>query len=275
MRSANALLLGLVRSVIRPLYNKGVGRLPPIRFLYDFVWSALGRGTVTVRVQSSLLRLDLRDRLVSRILYLTGVYEQGETRLFKSLVKPGMVVVDIGAHIGYYTLLAARLVGPEGKVFALEPERHNFDLLLQNIALNGYSNVVALNMAVSDRNSRVYLLLNKEGNQGGHRISGAVTGNEGIMVDAITLDELMRRYEVNPNVIKMDIEGHEFHALQGMRETITQTPGLSLITEFWPYGLRTAGSDPGAFLEALGDSGYAIQLIDETRGSTEAVGEVG
>ena len=72
-----------------------------------------------------------------------GRYEPETTRLFKETVKPGMVVVDIGAHVGYYTLLAAKQVGPDGKVYAFEPEPGNHALLLKNIGMNGYDNVVA------------------------------------------------------------------------------------------------------------------------------------
>ena len=69
------------------------------------------------------------------------------TALVKRIVRNGDIVVDIGAHIGYYTLIFARLVGPKGKVFAFEPEPNNFNLLIKNIKINGYKNIIPVQKA--------------------------------------------------------------------------------------------------------------------------------
>ena len=78
-------------------------------------------------------------------------YEPETTGLLQRVIEPGMVVVDVGAHVGYYALLAAKRVGPQGKVYAFEPDPTNYALLLKNIELNGYRNILTTGEAVSDR----------------------------------------------------------------------------------------------------------------------------
>ena len=91
---------------------------------------------------------------------MDGVNEKYETELFKKMVQDGMVVVDIGANIGYYTLIAAKLVGNKGIVYAFEPEPSNYELLCQNIAINGYTNVVPIEKAVSKTSGKTKLYVN-------------------------------------------------------------------------------------------------------------------
>jgi len=88
--------------------------------------------------------IDSRDTTVGTSLLKWGFFEKYETKLFKKSIKRGMVVLDIGANIGYYTLLAARLVGDEGKVFAFEPDPYNYSLLRKNIEANRYNNVIPM-----------------------------------------------------------------------------------------------------------------------------------
>ncbi len=97
------------------------------------------------------LYIDKWDTTISQELILSGKWEDYETELFKKNIKPGVTVVDIGAHIGYYTVIAAQLVGDKGKVYAFEPDPRNFKLLQRNVEANGYSNVVLVNKAVSDK----------------------------------------------------------------------------------------------------------------------------
>ena len=93
----------------------------------------------------------------------TNSYEKEQTILFRKLVDEGMNVVDIGANIGYYTLLAAELVGEKGKVFAFEPEPSNYDLLLRNVEINGYKNVTVVRKAVSNETGESSLFLSQKG----------------------------------------------------------------------------------------------------------------
>jgi hypothetical protein len=81
-----------------------------------------------------------------------GKYEEGTTKVFKKHLRKGMIMIDIGANIGYYSLIAARIVGKDGKVFAFEPHPSNYEWLRKNIEINGFTNVIPINKAIADKN---------------------------------------------------------------------------------------------------------------------------
>ena len=122
-------------------------------------------------------------------------YEPSTTQLMKRLLKPGMVVVDVGAHVGYYTVLAAKQVGPMGKGYAFEPESANYALLKQNIGLNGCQNIVAIKSAVSDRSgsSALYLSALDNGRHSTYHHDLPENGSE--VVKATTLDAFFKAEE--------------------------------------------------------------------------------
>ena len=143
--------------------SAALGRVRPIRAAYDFILGILTPRSVVV--QGHLMWLDRRDALE---LATREVYERTATGIVQREINEGDVVLDIGANIGYYTLLAARLVGPTGQVIAFEPDQTNFALLRKNVEANGYRNVVLVNKAVSDHNGTAELFLN-DANPGDHR----------------------------------------------------------------------------------------------------------
>ena len=102
--------------------------------------------------------LDSNDSLR---LSINGTYSEYETDVMKKIVKKGDVDLDLGANIGYYTLIFAKIVGKNGKVFAFEPDLTNFTLLKKNVEINGYKNVVLINKAVSDKTGKLKLFLNE------------------------------------------------------------------------------------------------------------------
>lgn len=192
-------------------------------------------------------------------------YEPETTRLFERLVKPGQVVFDIGAHVGYYTLLAARLVGDAGRVYAFEPEPKNFALLQQNITLNGYRNVIAVNEAVTDSCGPRELFLSGLDN-GFHSLFQLKLRQDpnprGVSIDATTLDAFTERLGwPRIDVIKMDIEGGETAAFQGMERLLERSPALSLVLEFCPWILQTLGTEPTVFLQQLRGMGFRVHVI--------------
>jgi len=204
------------------------------------------------------MRVDVNDSL--RLL-AKGIYEPAETELVKSVVKPGDVVLDVGANIGYYTLIFARLVGDEGKVFAFEPDPANCALLRENVALNGYTNVVVSQAAASNRNGRVRLHLS-DANKGDHRIYDSHDGRPCIEVPAVQLDELFADDDRRIDFIKMDIQGAEGLALEGMSFLLDRTPPRMLLMEFAPKALRRAGTEPASVLGWLTSFGYELHEID-------------
>jgi FkbM family methyltransferase len=199
-------------------------------------------------------------------------YEKGTTRLFKELLKPGMVVIDVGAHVGFFTLLAARQVGPMGKVYAFEPEPSNHALLLRNIELNGYANILAVREAVFSNSGPANLFLSAL-DSGSHSIHAAgargVTGTA--RVEAITLDAFLDG-EGWPQVdlVKIDVEGAEVAVLEGMSRLLDRQHDLKLIVEFCPFLLRLVGLLPSALLDKLASLGFAVHIIDDRKGVLHA-----
>jgi FkbM family methyltransferase len=201
--------------------------------------------------------------------YVCHAYEPYTLELFKSSIKPGAVVLDIGANIGYFALVAGKGVGPEGIVYAFEPAPENFALLARNVDRFGTSNIIAVQKAVAERRKTVSFLLaeNNELNSFFRHPHGPV--KEAIMVDCVTIDEYLEGRQVQ--VIKMDIEGYEPWALEGMRETISHSDDLVLFTELHPPCLQTAGFTPGDYVMALRQAGFEVRLVDENSKSLKPV----
>lgn len=212
------------------------------------------------------MTLDPDDTVVSKKLCAEGSFEHLETELVLRDVRAGDVVVDVGANIGYYTLLFARQVGQHGHVYAFEPDPHNFNLLRRNVLQNGYSNVTCVPCAVSDRSGAVRLYRN-DGNRGDHRIYDSRDGREAVETACIALDDYFADVARPVNFIKMDIQGAEARALRGMQRVIERgAADLRMVTEFWPRGLTLCGDDPRQFLEVLRSLGFDVGVIDETAG---------
>ena len=204
------------------------------------------------------------DDMDSMKLSIEPAFEPLETRFCIAAAKPGGVVVDIGANIGYYTLLFAKHVGPSGRVVAFEPDQDNFRLLSANVSLNAYANVTVVQSAVSDTDEPLELYRN-ESNHMDHRTYDPGEGWEAVSVPSVRLDDYFAANSRGIDLIKMDIQGGEPRALAGMTRLLTENPAIVLVTELWPYGLRGARQDPGEFLRQLSLLGFQFSRIDERR----------
>lgn len=187
----------------------------------------------------------------------TGLpFEPDEVALVKHYVKPGNVVIDVGANIGYYTLLFAQLVGTKGWVFAFEPEPDNFTILQQNMQLNQYHNISLIPKALSAENKTTKLFLCAE-NKGMHRLYPSVCCGEDISVNSVRLDDELPSWVQRVDFIKMDIEGTEYLALLGMQELIRRYKPY-LLTEFSPAALFEAGVSAEQYINLLLDLGFEL-----------------
>jgi FkbM family methyltransferase len=210
------------------------------------------------------------DRLLSGHLASGQPYEPFETELLLQQVRPGDVALDLGANIGLHTLLLARAVGPTGRVYAFEPDPANFALLKRNVERNGYGNVVLVNKAVSDKTGTATLFRSGD-NSGDHRLAPAAEGRPELAVETVRLDDYFAGQDVQPRVVKMDIQGSEASALAGMRGLLSASPGVSLFCEFWPHGLARAGASPQAFLSELQGLGFSLYHVSEPQRRTRPV----
>jgi FkbM family methyltransferase len=188
-------------------------------------------------------------------------FEPLETKLVMKTIKKGDVVLDIGANIGYYTLIFAKLVGDEGKVFAIEPDPGNFALLEKNVRTNCYNNVVLVQKAASNvtGSCRLYLC---ERNKGMHRIYMSRYCNRSVQVECVRIDDLLVDYCGEIDFIKMDVEGSEWAVVEGMALLLKKSAHLKMMTEFAPYAIKESGVEPGQYLKLLEDSGFQIYQMN-------------
>jgi FkbM family methyltransferase len=192
---------------------------------------------------------------------LAGLYEKETVALCRRVMKPGMHVADIGAHAGYFTRLYSKLVGPTGMVYAFEPDPENHALLQLNTRT--LKNVRIFPLAISNQVGAVDFF-ETENNTGCHSLIPAGFRPNKITVQATTLDALTKSGTL-PKIdfLKMDIEGAEPIALQGMKETIAANPKLGMIIEFCPGNLTDSGTDPTGFIEELRAMGLRIFAIKD------------
>ncbi len=225
------------------------------------------------------LYLPKRSVMASAIL-LHGGYEAATTAVFQELVQPGMTVVDAGAHVGYFTLLAAGLVGETGRVYAFEPEPSSYELLCKNIRVNGYINVVTIPKAVSNKQRGVKLWLDKVNlpcssfsEDNALFFSKGNLLEKGVLeVETIALDDFFENTIKNDkvDVIKLDTQGAEGLIVEGAGRTL-RSPNLKVFMEFWPYGIRNVGTDPLELLYKLQEYGFTIKLINEKNQALESI----
>lgn len=179
---------------------------------------ALAHGNVRLRyTRHGLVAFNANDYFMGRSLESYGEYSPGESELFAKVVTPGATALDIGANIGLHTLSLARVVGPQGAVIAIEPQRPMFQLLCANLALNGLDNVRAMEVAMGRKSGTAYLPridYNKVGNFGGIGLR-----DEGEPVEVITLDSLKLSA---CHFIKIDVEGQEEAVIAGAAKTISR-----------------------------------------------------
>lgn len=246
-------------SIATQVYTRIINKTP-LRHPID----ALIRSQIPdhIDIEEGVLLLNQHDVAVSGMLAL-GSYEPFETKLFRNTVKTKMTVVDIGANIGFFSVISARRVGDNGRVFSFEPEPTNYSFLKKNIEANNFSNITPIHVALSDRSGSIPLFITKD-NQGAHSLVNNRKSHTSISVQTETLDAWINQHG-SPviDVIKMDIEGAEIIALEGMKQVIARSPHLTIFTEFFPNAIRRFGRNPIDMLTTLKQAGFTISIIDE------------
>ncbi len=241
----------------------GLSRFRPVVWMYEGISGRLknpgAQADISVPgMKNFKLNLDKKDSLG---LSIFGLYEEFETGFLRTKIKPGDVVVDVGANIGYYTTIFSRLAGENGKVFAFEPDPENFRILKSNMELNGCKNAVLEQKALSDKSGRIKLYLNED-NRGDHRIYDSGDSRDFVEIEAIKLDDALRGESSGINFLKMDVQGAEVLVLRGAEEVLKKSADLSIVSEFWPYAIEKAGCDPAEFFQILDDNNFEIFNID-------------
>jgi FkbM family methyltransferase len=221
------------------------------------------------RLRSRLARLLFRqaDGERSAIARRAGQgrpYEPEMYELFRQALRPGMLVVDVGAHEGLFTHLAAALVGPTGHVWAVEPAPRNFRTLRRRTA--AFPQVTAIQAAASDRSGFARFALDSR-NSTQHSLFPANVGRRwrSWPVRTIALARALPEDLPRLDLIKIDAQGAEPQVLRGARPVIKVHRPL-LVFELWPTGWRRAGHDPAAVLDSLTRLGYALYYLSARKG---------
>lgn len=155
----------------------------------------------------------------------------GDDEYHRYLLRKGMVVVDIGAYVGLYTCMAAEIVGSTGKVVAFEPDPNNFTVLTHNSSLNGFTNVILVQSAVSDKAGTAKLYIKHHGT-----VSSLQGDGDHVNIAVNTLDRALDGLGVRKvDVIKIDVEGYEMNVLRGANNTINNNPDLIFIIASYHY----------------------------------------
>jgi FkbM family methyltransferase len=179
-------------------------------------------------------RIEVRPlETVNRAIFLYGTFEISETRLIQALLRPGMTFLDVGAHIGYYTIIAASLVGDTGRVYSFEPSAGTRQLLDANVKRNGFRNVVIRPEALAHQTGEVGFYPSAlASNQGISSIIASGDRGPAVTVPSLTLDDFANAIG-NPRIglIKMDIEGAELHAIRGGQRVLGGAEAPLLIFE--------------------------------------------
>jgi FkbM family methyltransferase len=260
------------------LSRMGLGRIPGAGRLYNLLCNKFVRpkGLVLLNIQGSKMYVDCNATALGLRLWMNGTHEKLETELFEKMAQDSMVVVDIGANIGYYTLIAARLVGKKGTVYAFEPEPSNYKLLCENIAINGYANIVPIQKAVSNTSGKAKLYVDKAiGDVSSFAKDNVLTHSKNVdclEVETITLDDFFERTVGDDRIdlMKIDVEGAEELVIDGA-ERVLRNNRLKIFMEFMPDQLTKAGTDPLKLLYKLQNYGFAIKLLNDGKQVLEPI----
>lgn len=266
------------------LYRKTVKRVRPAHI-------AMHRLMERIFIPALERRYDFKtipeDPFWFRLELLTSQHELETAQALRRLVEPGMVALDVGAHVGYYTRLLARRTGAGGRVIAFEPHPRSHQALRHNT--RALENVTPLQVAVAEAAGSAelydYLMMSASGSlhydeslahlqrarMGAGDVAPRGQGTfemQRFQVETVTLDACLAELGIaRVDVVKMDIEGAELSALRGMRGMIAASPGLKLVMEYNPSALRAFGHDPQAALEEALGMGFSRVEAIEAEGS--------
>ncbi|MFE9254111.1 FkbM family methyltransferase [Streptomyces sp. NPDC006879] len=204
------------------------------------------------------IAVDTQD-LIQRYLYLFGVWEPHMSRWLLGRLRPGDTYVDVGANIGYYSLLAAQLVGTDGRVVAIEASPVFHRRLLQNVTLNKYGNVRAINGAVSDTEEILKFVLASSANMGANSIVPYGGPAESTFeIAARPLPDLLAEEEIaRARVIKIDVEGAEGSVVRGMAPLLSRLrPDAEITVEVTPERMAQLGDSADELMQTMRAHGF-------------------
>ena len=259
---------GALKMAVNPLIGKGLGDLWLAKSVYGVLTKLLmpeqakiiGVENFKMKVNTDARGLDGMTTFIAT----SHTYEPMTTKVFRSLLKEGMNAIDVGANIGYFTLLSSKLVGVNGKVWAVEPEPHNLQCLLDNIVLNKLSNVIVFEKAASDVTGKSIFYVSKRESGEHSLLPGRPHIKDTIEVETMKLDDLIDGQRVD--FLKTDTEGNEMSVLMGAKSLLDNNAEIKVISELFLPGIKAAGHTPDTYWGLLESFGFKFfYILDEIR----------
>jgi len=261
---------GVTQEMINPFEKKHLGLSTKNKKRY---WSLKKKGNHNFVYHLDdldfYLKLNTSDDSVAKKVFF-GNYEKGTCRFIQKILRGGEVVYDIGANIGFYTILFSRLVGDTGKIHAFEPSQREYHSLCENISLNKLNNVVLNQLGISNQNTLATLNVLKDEKFGAYNTLGKVTHhavrNAEINQETIrltTLDSYFENYSSKiPNLLKVDVEGVEKLVFQGGRSILKSEDAPLIVCEICEETLEGTNSSSEEICQLLKQYGYSIYNLD-------------
>ena len=247
------------RRVLAPLVRPLIERVPLFRMLALKVLSS----PTTLQFRGLEYEVHPKDLGVTFELASTGKYETLSLDTFLDSLEHGDTVIDIGAHIGLYTIPISQKVGYKGKVISFEPHPDNYELLKRNTSTHNCGNVILMEAAL--RNFVVESdLLASDYNTGDHSFFG-LGNRKSLKVKCTTLDQVIKPGE-KVSAIKIDVQGGEAETIQGMKRVLLDNPRILILWELSPEQMSKFGYVPLEFLKYLKSLGFYSSTLDEEAG---------
>ena len=255
-------------SLIKPFVGTGIGNIPFVSFVYRVITPYLfGGKDKVINFGSFKMQITPHKRIndVLTLFMFNGKYEPITTRTFRKLLAVGDTVVDVGANIGYFSLLSASIVGATGQILAFEPEPNNIATLHRNIAVNGFENIYPYQYALSNHVGRDEFYISA--NDPAHSLVKSKLHISSIFVNVEKLDNFIPSGQVK--LIKIDTEGNELSVLKSAENVIKRSKEINLIVEISPSRIPNSViayiNELWEYVKYLGmQNFYIINDYDET-----------
>ena len=193
--------------------------------------------------------------------YITHEYEPFSTKIIETYLKDGSTFVDVGAHYGYYSLLAVNRK-KNIRIIAVEPVKENFRILEKNLSLYQIASRKTYHAAASDRDGSEKFHVTEASDSAGFYDHPLTATKKIIHTQTIKLDSILKNQRID--FVKIDVEGHEIRVLRGLQQTIKRNPKLKILIEFNPACQTIAGHDPSDMLRELINLGFELFLLKES-----------
>jgi len=218
-----------------------------------------------LKVQNRPMVVSLKDVGISRELLLHGIHEAASTQELLNILRPGMVIVEIGANIGYYCLVALNVMGRQGRIYAFEPSEENMRLLRTNVAINDLEGfITTIPKAVGNINGQQSFYIMSKRNMSSflkREEDNIIKVVDTVSVETVRLDDYFKDIEKSIDFVRMDVEGYEFEVINGMKGILqSRNHPSGLFIEVHSHLLNGVGSSCRKFVETLIGYGYAVKV---------------